>query len=301
VITEPGVYDLPVDDYHADPVEGGSLSSTGARKLLPPSAPAKFKWWRDHGDPPTRAFDLGHAAHHKVLGTGPDVMVIDADTYNTKAARAERDAAHAAGQVPLLAHEADVVEDMADALRKHPKAGPLFDPSRGRAEQTLVARDPETGVWCRALFDTLHNGPSGAGGVFLIPDYKTSKSAAPDDLSRALQNYLYHQQLEWYAFLARLLGVAGDAPIAAVLVVQEKTPPYLVVVAQVDVVALTIARDRNRKARHLYQWCTERDEWPGYSDTVINLALPRWAEYQHHDAVDRGDYRLATDSTQETS
>lgn len=38
-ITEPGVYDLPAEVYHADPVEGGSLSSTGARKLLPPSCP----------------------------------------------------------------------------------------------------------------------------------------------------------------------------------------------------------------------------------------------------------------------
>jgi hypothetical protein len=42
VITQPGVYDLPADVYHADPVPpelGGSLSSSGAKLLLPRPAP----------------------------------------------------------------------------------------------------------------------------------------------------------------------------------------------------------------------------------------------------------------------
>jgi len=41
LITEPGVYALPADVYHADPVAGGSLSSSGAKKLLacPASGP----------------------------------------------------------------------------------------------------------------------------------------------------------------------------------------------------------------------------------------------------------------------
>jgi len=34
VIRRPGLYDLPEHIYHADPVPGGSLSSTGARRLL---------------------------------------------------------------------------------------------------------------------------------------------------------------------------------------------------------------------------------------------------------------------------
>jgi hypothetical protein len=45
-ITKPGIYPgVPDEVYHADPVEGGSLSSTGARKIL--DCPAKFKWERD--------------------------------------------------------------------------------------------------------------------------------------------------------------------------------------------------------------------------------------------------------------
>ncbi len=37
-ITVAGVYDIPADVYHADPVEGGSLSSTGARTLASSAA-----------------------------------------------------------------------------------------------------------------------------------------------------------------------------------------------------------------------------------------------------------------------
>src|SRR5258708_26204894 len=38
-----GVYGIPADAYHADPIEGGSLSSSGARRLLPPGCPALFR------------------------------------------------------------------------------------------------------------------------------------------------------------------------------------------------------------------------------------------------------------------
>jgi hypothetical protein len=48
LITEPGVYDIAEDHYHADPVPGGSLSNSGAKKLLPPSCPAKFAYEREH-------------------------------------------------------------------------------------------------------------------------------------------------------------------------------------------------------------------------------------------------------------
>ncbi|MBO0827768.1 MAG: hypothetical protein J2P24_08300 [Streptosporangiales bacterium] len=48
MITEPGVYNLPAAVYHADPVPGGSLSQSGAKKLLPPSCPALYRYWADH-------------------------------------------------------------------------------------------------------------------------------------------------------------------------------------------------------------------------------------------------------------
>src|SRR2546421_646443 len=87
-ITEPGLYeDLSVETYHADPVPVGSLSSSGARKLLPPGCPALFAYEREHPPEPTATFDLGHAAHKMVLGVGPEVVKIDADNWRTNAVK----------------------------------------------------------------------------------------------------------------------------------------------------------------------------------------------------------------------
>ncbi|MGH3990894.1 MAG: hypothetical protein ACRDSN_00345, partial [Pseudonocardiaceae bacterium] len=146
-IDSPGVYDLPAEVYHADPVAGGSLSSSGARRLLPPSCPALFQHALTNGEVHRAVFDLGHAAHTLALGVGAPLAAIDADDWRTKAAREARDAAYAAGTVPLLRAEHEQVQAMAAALIEHPIAGALLRPGGGDAEQTLVWRDEETGVW----------------------------------------------------------------------------------------------------------------------------------------------------------
>src|SRR5690242_19341825 len=47
-ITEPGIYSgIPNDVYHSDPTPDGSLSSSGAKKLIA-TTPLHFKWDRDH-------------------------------------------------------------------------------------------------------------------------------------------------------------------------------------------------------------------------------------------------------------
>lgn len=290
LIDEPGVYDLPIGAYHRDPVKGGSLSSSGARKLLPPSCPAKFKRWLDEGQAPSRAFDVGHAAHHLVLGAGPELVVVDADDYRTKAARVARDEAHADGAVPLLPHEYDLVESMATALRAHPVASALLDPTRGRAEQTLVWRDDEFGVWRRALLDYLPDPREGRR--MIVADYKTTQSGAPGDVPRAMHGYGYHQQMDWYLAGVKALGLHGDRDPACVLIFQEKTAPYLISIFQPDQSALDIAHTRNRKALDVYRECTETGMWPGYGDDVMPVSLPGWAQWEHFDAEERGDYDI---------
>jgi hypothetical protein len=171
VITRPGVYDLPADVYHADPVppeHGGSLSSSGAKLLLPPSCPAIYQWARTH---PTHsdAFDYGHA---KVLGAGAEIVAVDADDWRSKAAREAKDQARAEGKTPLLAKDVAVVDAMAAKLLEHPVASALLDPDHGKPEQALFAQDEESGgVWLRAMLDWL---PIPGPGRTIIPDYKTT-------------------------------------------------------------------------------------------------------------------------------
>jgi hypothetical protein len=281
-ITTPGVYDMPADIYHADPVPGGSLSSSGARGLLPPSCPARYRYAADH--PEARetkpAWDLGHAAHLLVLGAGQDLVVVDADDWRTKAAREQRDEAHATGRTPLLLRDFETVQLMAEALREHPMARALFNPDRGTPEQAGFVRDPQTGVWRRALFDWLPDTPLGRGGRMILPDYKTCHAADPEKLARAVYDHGYHQQAAWYLDVAHALGLAGpDA--AFVFVCQEKTPPYLVTVVEPDAMALRIGRHLNRQAIDIYAACVASGWWPGYSDDVELVGLPGWVENRY--------------------
>lgn len=150
-ITTPSIeMDMPEADYHADPVEGGSLSSTGAKRLL--DSPARFRWEMDHPTPSSDAMDLGSAVHSLVLDAGPEVRVVEADSWRTASARAERDAARAGGSIPLLTSEWVQAQEMAAAVASHPTSGALLDAATER-EVSLFAPDEQTGVWRRGRVD----------------------------------------------------------------------------------------------------------------------------------------------------
>lgn len=289
-INEPGVYSLPVERYHADPVEGGSLRASGARLLLPPSCPARFRHERDHGRSEHKAaWDLGHAAHLAVLGAGPEVVRVNAPDWRTKRAQQQRDEAYARGAVPVLEAQWQQVEQMAAALRRHPLAGRLLDPDRMEPEQTMVWRDPPTGVWLRAMVDALPR-ERGRGGRLILADYKTTgKTADPEVIGRAMADWGYHLQAAWYADGAAALGLGDD--VRCLLIVQEVTPPYLVTVAEPDLPALRIGRRLARSAIDLYAQCTRDDHWPAYAagpgtttDTDLALvSLPAWEIRKHEE------------------
>ncbi|WP_327169510.1 PD-(D/E)XK nuclease-like domain-containing protein [Streptomyces subrutilus] len=273
-ITEPGVYDITAEEYHADPIPGGSLSSSGARKLLAPGCPALFRYEQDRPQPPKKVFDIGTAAHKLVLGEGPDLIRIDADEWRTAAVKAQVTEARAAGQVPLKPAEYEQVQAMADALRRHRIAAALFDPARGRAEQTLIWHDRRTGVVRRARLDWL---PDPRAGRLIIPDYKTCRSADPAKLAKAVEEFGYHQQDDWYRSGAQALDLADDTA-AFVFVCQEKTPPYLVTVFEMDGPSRRIGAARNRRALEIYAECRASGVWPGHGDEIAYLSLPPWVE-----------------------
>lgn len=269
----PGIYEshqLPADAYHADP----ALSSSGARQLLA-ECPAKFAYDREHGGRASKAMDFGTAAHLAVLGAGPDLVIVDAPDYRSKQAQQQRDEARAEGAIPLLPHEWDHVQAMAEAIRQHPVAGPLFAPGSGRAEVSLFWTDPDTGVDCRARIDWLRHPV--AGRRLLIPDYKTTTDASPRGAAKAVAEYGYHMQADWYTEAVETAGLAPDGAVF-LLVLQEKSAPYLVTVVQLDATALMLAGAKNAAARRLFADCSASGRWPGYADEPLTISLPAWAE-----------------------
>lgn len=277
-----GVHDIPEADYHADPVAGGSLSCSGAKKLLPPSCPALFDYERQHGQPFKKAFEFGSAAHSLVLGVGPKLVEYAGTGKNPEAWQKDDDKAAVAeirlsGAIPLKPSEYAQVQAMAKALRDHPIASALLTPEGGKPEQTMVWQDPDTGIMLRALVDWM---PNRNGNRLVIGDYKTAVSANPDDFRQSAYKYGYCMQNPWYLDGIRALGLDDDPDF--VFVVQMKTAPYLVSLVRLDDEALRVGAERNRKARRIYADCTEAGYWPGFTDLEIaEVSLPSYAVYQH--------------------
>lgn len=273
-ITEPCVVDgMPDAVYHGDPVPTGSLSHSGLKTLL--DCPQRFDHERRNGRPHKRVFDVGHAAHAQVLGVGLDTVIIDAPNYNTKAAQQARDAAYAAGKVPLLAKEQVDVEGMAAALRRHHTAGELFVPGRGHAERSLFWFDDEFGFWRRARLDW---STRLADGRLAIVDYKSTEYASLSNISSSLFKFGYYTQGPYYSDGARTLGLADDtAGIVCLFVFQERRPPYIVTVTEVHPEDWEWGRLQVRHGLDLYARCRDANHWPDYADGIVTTRLPRWA------------------------
>jgi hypothetical protein len=273
------VQDLSHEVYLAHP----ALSASGAKTLVRPGGPARFRHERDNPRPPTDAMDLGTAAHAAVLGTGPAIAVVDADSWRTKAAQQQRDQARAEGLVPMLFADARKVADMAAALRAHPIASRLLHPDTGAPEVSLFYRDPQYGVDRRCRVDWLRD-PDPNGRLLLV-DYKTTKSADPAAVDRAIADYGYHLSGAWYRDVIVGLGLARSVPV--VLVFQETSAPYLVHVVELDAPWLRIGEDLARRALRIFAECTASGDWPGYQDITLSTPPP-WL-LNRHDGEALGD------------
>jgi hypothetical protein len=270
-----GVYELTDEEYFGPQLSATTLSSTGARELLKPGGPARYRHAIDNGTLEIRReFDAGHAVHTRVLGRGPTPVRISAEEWRSKAVKEEVAAVREAGMVPLRPSDYEASCAMATAVRSHPIARKLL--TDGQPEKTLIWRDPATGVMCRAKVDWLR--PDG------IVDLKTTESAAPDALSKAAHNYGYAIQVAFYLRGFRLLA---DRTVMAipyfVHLVVEKAPPYLVHVNQLTERAMAYGDRKVSEALQIYRDCSAAGVWPGYpDDDITDIDLPAWVRTEEY-------------------
>lgn len=274
VITKPGlVYDMSDEVYHSDPVPGGSLSSSFARRLTE-FVPAKAFAWH-YGRKPTASMNLGKAAHQHALGAGPELVIWQHDG-RTKAGKDERaewaDAIKAERAIGVTAAEQQQVFDMVAALRAEPEVAAILDAAT--PEVSLFWQ--ERGAWCRGRFDLL--GDVG-------DDYKTTEDASARGFERAMSTYGYHQQADFYLRGLRALGhPAGDQPLR--FICQETRAPYLVQVHTCDDLAMEVAAALNDRAIDIYAEAMSTGQWAGYPELYGSpTGLPSNYFYRYADLI----------------
>ena len=293
-ITEPGLYQIHDDEYHADALcPTPSLSSTIARLIL--SATPKHAW---HAHPrlnpsteeqKATTLDVGSAMHALLLGSGRDIEPLDFPNFTTKAAKAERDEARAMGKIPLLLKDFQAAERLVAIahaeVARFPELVGLFDGAL--FEHAAVWR--EGPLWCRAKLDIVRIFPE----FILIGDFKsTERSAAPAVIHRQVFNMGYDMQLAFYRRgLRRVLG-PDCPPIRCVMITQERAGPGALSIVEPDEEVLTLADKKIAAAMQLWGTCMERSEWPSYPPFIEQVKLPPWAETQWLDR-EINDDRLA--------
>lgn len=274
-ITEPGlVYDMSDERYHADPIEGGSLSSTFAR-LLTRHVPAKALEVRRNRKP-TRAMNLGKAAHAHALGAGPALIVWEHDG-RTKDGKAERAAVafqiEDETAVAVTEDERDDIFGMAQALRANEAVCEILDASQ--AEVSAFWHEGPT--WLRARYDLLNDEAA--------YDYKSCEDATRRGFSKHMARYGYHQQAEFYR---RGLVALGHPAAAAPLrfICQESSAPYLIQIHQPDEEAIEIARQLNDRAIAIFAESTASGVWAGYDRLVAEpTGLPGFYWFDNDDVL----------------
>jgi hypothetical protein len=269
-ITKPGlVCGMDDETYHADPVPGGSLSSSLARRLTE-HVPAKAIATHINRKP-TASMNLGKAAHLHALGAGPELVVWQHDG-RTKAGKEERaqyaEAIKAERVVAVTEAERDQILGMVAALRANPEVAAMLD--AGKPEVSGFWQ--EQGAWCRARYDLL--GP-------LAYDYKTTDDASSQGFEKAMASYGYHQQAEFYLRGLRALdNPAGERPMR--FICQEKQYPYLVQVHTCDELAMEVAAALNDRAIGIFAECQKADEWPGFPSLEPEpTGLPNYYFYRY--------------------
>lgn len=285
IITKPGLYlDIPEDEYHRDciPAEfGGSLSVSGAKKLLPPSCPAIFEYERRNPRPPSSEMELGTVVHGMLLGTGQPVEVCDFPDWRTNKAKDAKAAALERGAVPMLPHQHAEAEAIAQAVRDDDECGGLL--AEGDSEVSGFWVDPEFAIWCRLRMDRL----TYFGLTPTIVDLKTAASSSPAKFAKAAAEYRYDMQSVWYPQgLAAILGIDDWRDVDFVLVVVPTEPPYIPMAYRLeDERDIASAAEDCRIAREKYRDCTAAGIWPKWSRDITPLSLPGYARKQIEEGI----------------
>lgn len=257
--------DMPEAVYHSRP----ELSSTGARRLL--DSPARFRYFEDHPQPHRAVFDLGSAAHTKILGVGANTVIYPPEhltgtgNVSTKKETVEWEKEQrTAGLIPITTRDARKVDAMAESVLADRDARGVLETISGR--EVSIVTEVE-GVPVRARFDIY--GGTRAG------DLKTTRDASPRGFNRAVGTYGYAVQQAFYDDAHR--AETGQALESFKFIVVESAPPHLVGVYDLDFMWTDLAAGQAQKARNLWRECTDSGVWPGYG--AATLTAPTWAVY----------------------
>lgn len=262
-----GIISLPEAQYRA--AEG--ISKSMLDWIAAPRTPAHYKAKVDGliPDEQTPAMRLGQMIHRAILEPetvkGAWVVKPEGMMFTTKDGKEWK----AAQTMPIItSDEAATITGMRDSVRRHPAVKRVL--ANARTEVSLFANG-EDGILRKARIDALPE----SGNVLV--DIKSCQSADPDLMSKSVASYRYEVQAAYYLDICQLLGIDRSEFL---FVCVEKHPPYAVAVYALDQDAIDWGRKQYRADLALLKRCMAEDHWPSFTEDIITLGLPAWAQKQ---------------------
>lgn len=293
-ITEPGVYQMTEEQYHADPCVKPSVSASLIKVGLPGGrkggSPLHMKWAHPKLTPKppepdaVNKYDMGSTFHSLILGAGAELVIVDAKAWTKNADKEAREEAYKAGKQPVLIGQYQRALAMRDAARHQMHHWPELAEAmkNGVPELVLVwIEDTPSGpVYCRCKLDWIP-----AEGDF-FPDWKsTDGSAAPESYGRIMfdtgadvQDAFYRRGIE------KVLHRRCQLIFAAV----ETAEPHAMMVHAVNNPSFAMAERKVRWGINAFAMCLARGYWPGYPGELAWQDAPPWTETQWTDREDAG-------------
>lgn len=272
------IFAMKAEDYHSDPCEKPSLSSSIAKRMVGESP---YHGWLMHPKlggcgMTSAAMDRGTLIHSMILGHVADEFVlIEADDYRTKAARSARDSARAEGKTPVKV--ADYRDAEATAAEVHEDLLHAGITLTGHSELVLVWVESVDGVdvQCRAMLD--HIIPENS----TIIDFKNCESAHPNSVQRSIYNYGYDVQYAAYtsAFDKVFPDLAGRSDFMWAFIEQmpdEAPRKSAVQLYRPDGMMRELGRKRWGRGLKLWAGCIATGRWPFYGTGPIPIAPAGW-------------------------
>lgn len=287
----PGLYlGTPVEVYRADPCPAPSLNASVAWTCLQEClAHGKAEHPRltdeepdedeEDAKAPTRAMDIGSAAHALAFGVGASIALIHAPNWKKKTDQEAKKAAYEAGEIPLLPKEYRRAKRMAAIAA--PIIAKELDGSLV-AEAMIVAQD-EHGFWYRGLIDRMR------ADARVIIDYKTSgMCVAPEEAKRMVYSTKAYFQEGFYRRILDRLDPEGRGRRKFGFLYQGQKAPHSPCLVHTSEAGRTLADDQVSAAINLWKEALVTGEFPGY-DVGPHVASPpdwmlkRWIEREEND------------------
>jgi len=271
-----GFHNISERDYHADPAPAPSLSSSIAKVLLAQTprhaALAHPRLNRELPESePSRAAEVGTVAHKLLTGKGAEICLIDAASYQTKAAKEARAEAYAAGKAPILAEDHRAAVIIAAAVIGRLAAIPQCEGalSDGVGEQVLLWQDTG-GIWCRAMLDWWQ------ASTATVYDIKTTQRGLSDREIQSLITGGWDVSAGHYirGLTTLMPELAGRFRFRWIVV--EQSEPHEVRIIEADRTTLEMGDRKAAMAISKWRECMVMGEWPGYPAQIDTVEYPMW-------------------------